>query len=150
MVVNFIFRAKKFSLCQGRKTLRSTIEEEYLCHIMLLFIYKGMKAIEETKKKNNYIYGNVLKLNKSHSWFEKFKKGNRNHKDGARKAQLPNLIDDILKAMVDSDLRQTINELSLQIGCLWSSVQNHLSRIGKLHRQRIWVSHGLTETVFNH
>ncbi|GFS95131.1 hypothetical protein NPIL_400391 [Nephila pilipes] len=41
---------------------------------------------------------------------------------------------DIQKAMGDSDLRQTIVELSLKFGCPWFAVQDHLHRIGQLYR----------------
>lgn len=34
------------------------------------------------------------------------------------------LNDDILKVIMDSDLRQTIKKLSLKIGCPWSTVQD--------------------------
>ncbi|GFS31788.1 hypothetical protein NPIL_410671 [Nephila pilipes] len=42
--------------------------------------------------------------------------------------------------MMNSDACQTIEELSLMIGCLWFTVQDHFSRFEKLYMQRIWVS----------
>ncbi|GFU07716.1 hypothetical protein NPIL_403761, partial [Nephila pilipes] len=47
--------------------------------------------------------------------------------------------------MVDSDPRQINEELSLKIGCPWSTAQDPLCHIGKLYWQGIWVPLGLTE-----
>ncbi|CAK9820142.1 Histone-lysine N-methyltransferase SETMAR, partial [Anthophora quadrimaculata] len=127
---------------------RPTIEEAHLRRCMLLLFDRGMKANEAVNKITD-TYGDVLKLNKCHRWFKKFKNGNRNLKDAARKGRPQKLDDDILKAMVDSDPRQTIEELSLKIGCPWSTVQDHLRRIGKLYRQGIWVPRELTETALD-
>ncbi|GFT70176.1 hypothetical protein NPIL_581511 [Nephila pilipes] len=55
------------------------------------------------------------------------------------------LDDDILKAIVDTNLRQTIEELSLKIGCPRSTVEDHLHRILKFSSQGIWVPHELSE-----
>ncbi|XP_014478527.1 PREDICTED: histone-lysine N-methyltransferase SETMAR-like, partial [Dinoponera quadriceps] len=72
-----------------------------------------------------------------------------NLEDVERKGRLQKLDDDILRAMVDSDLGQTIRELSLKIGCPWSTVQDHLHRMGKVYKQGIWVPHELTETALD-
>ncbi|XP_014487390.1 PREDICTED: histone-lysine N-methyltransferase SETMAR-like, partial [Dinoponera quadriceps] len=127
---------------------RPTIEEGYLRHCMLFLFDQGLKANEAVKKIND-IYGDVLKLNKCHRWFKKFKNENRNLEDVERKGRLQKLDDEILRAMVNSDPRQTIRELSLKIGCPWSTVQDHLHRIGKVYRQEIWVLHELTETALD-
>ncbi|XP_014473233.1 PREDICTED: histone-lysine N-methyltransferase SETMAR-like [Dinoponera quadriceps] len=103
----------------------------------------------EAVKKIKNTYGDVLKLNKCHRWFKKFKNGNSNLEDVERKRRPQKLDDDILRAMVDSDFHQTIRELSLKIGCPWSTVQDHLYRIKKVYRQEIWVPHELTETALD-
>ncbi|XP_014487685.1 PREDICTED: histone-lysine N-methyltransferase SETMAR-like [Dinoponera quadriceps] len=127
---------------------RPTVEEGHLRHCMLFLFDQGLKA-NEAVKKINHTYGDVLKLNKYHRWFKKFKNGNRSLEDVERKGRPQKLDDDILRAMVDSDPRQTIRELSLKIGCPWSTVQDHLHSIGKMYRQGIWVPHELTETTLD-
>ncbi|GFT46940.1 hypothetical protein NPIL_636941 [Nephila pilipes] len=72
---------------------------------------------------------------------QKFKNGNRNLKGAARKGWPLKLDDDIPKAILDSDRRETIEESSMKIGCPWSAVQDHFRRIGKLYKQGIWISH---------
>ncbi|GFU44369.1 hypothetical protein NPIL_50681, partial [Nephila pilipes] len=71
-----------------------------------------------------------------------------NLKDAVRKGRPQKLDGDILKSRVNSDPRQTIEELSLKIGCPWSTVQYHLLR-KKMYKQGIWVPHELTETALD-
>ncbi|GFT73612.1 histone-lysine N-methyltransferase SETMAR [Nephila pilipes] len=126
---------------------RLSIEEVYIRNCMLFLFDQGMKA-NETVKKITDTYRDVLKLNEYHGWLN----GNKNLKEAARKGRPQKLDDDILTVdilAVDSDTRQTIEELSLKIGCPWSAVQDHHRCIGKLFRQGIWVTNELTETAFN-
>lgn len=95
---------------------RPKIDEVHLRHCMMFLFDQGMKANEAVKQIND-TYGEILKLNKCHRWFKKFKKGNRSLKDLARKGRPQTLDNDVLKQLVESDPRQTIEELSLKIGC---------------------------------
>ncbi|XP_014482006.1 PREDICTED: histone-lysine N-methyltransferase SETMAR-like [Dinoponera quadriceps] len=115
----------------------------------MLFLFDQELKANEAVKKINDIYGEVLRLNQYHRWFKKFKHGNRTLEDVERKGRPQKLDDDILRAMVDSDPRQTIRELSLKIGYPWSTVQNHLHRIGKVYRQEIWVPYELTQMALD-
>ncbi|CAK9798727.1 hypothetical protein ANTPLA_LOCUS1746 [Anthophora plagiata] len=83
---------------------------------MLFLLDQGMKANEALKKITDS-YGDILiiKLNKCHRQFKQFRNGNRELKNVARKERPQKLDDDILKSMVESDPRQTIEELSLRI-----------------------------------
>ncbi|GFT71613.1 hypothetical protein NPIL_170311 [Nephila pilipes] len=51
--------------------------------------------------------------------------------------------------MMDSDLRQTIEEYSLKIGCIWCVFQNHFRCMEKMYRQGIRAHHKLIKTAFN-
>ncbi|GFT68378.1 histone-lysine N-methyltransferase SETMAR [Nephila pilipes] len=107
-----------------------------------------MKANEAVKKITD-TYGNVLKLNKRHGGFKKFKNGNRNLKDVAHKGGIQKLNDDILKWIVNLDRRQTTDKSSFKIGCPWSIVQDHFPRIGKLFRHGIYDPHEMTDTALD-
>ncbi len=47
--------------------------------------------------------------------------------------------------MVESDPRQTIEQLAEKLNSSWSCVQEHLQQIGKVNRQGVWVSHELSK-----
>ncbi|MGL5636946.1 MAG: hypothetical protein ACRDD0_08680 [Bacteroidales bacterium] len=122
------------------------IEETHLRGIMLFLFDQGKKAKEaigiicET-------YGPILTLDKCHRWFKKFKSGDRGLNNAPKSGRPSKLDDDILKSAVEADPRKTIKELSAELGCPWTTVKDHLKRIGKKHRQGLWVPHELSQTA---
>ena len=52
--------------------------------------------------------------------------------------------DELLKAAVEEDPRQTIRTLSQRLDAPWSTVQEHLKKIGKVYREGRWVPHELS------
>jgi histone-lysine N-methyltransferase SETMAR len=52
---------------------------------------------------------------------------------------------EVLRDLVESDPRQTLEEIADIIGCHYSTVQRHLNEIGKTNRCGIWVPHNLSD-----
>ena len=109
------------------------IDEGHIRHCMLLFFDHGLNA-SKTINAINEIYGEVLTARRYQFWFQKFKSGNRNLKYASKSGRPSKFDDDILKSLVESDPRLTIEELSQRLKFPWSAVQLHLKRIGKTNR----------------
>lgn len=99
---------------------RPTTKETHLRNFMLFLFDQGIKTNEAMKKITD-TYREIIKLNKCNWWFNQFKNGNKDIKVVTRKGRPLKLNDAILESMVTSDSRQTFEELSLKIGCPWST-----------------------------
>ncbi|CAK9820120.1 Histone-lysine N-methyltransferase SETMAR [Anthophora quadrimaculata] len=55
------------------------------------------------------------------------------------------LDNDMLRAEVEANPCQTIEELSNTLNQPWSTIQEHLQQIGKISRAGVWVPHNLSE-----
>lgn len=118
--------------------------EQHLRHCMLLFFDEGWTATKTTKKLTE-LYGAKLTPNRCQFWFRRFKSGDRSLVDEPRSGRPSKFDDDMLKAMVESDPRLSIEELSQKLVIPWSTVQEHMKKIGKVHRMGIWIPHALSE-----
>jgi histone-lysine N-methyltransferase SETMAR len=111
---------------------------------MLYEFRKGFKATEATKNICE-VYGDVLDVRKCQRWFSRFRSGNYDLSDGHRSGRPVELDNDLLRSVVESDPRQTIEQLAEKLNSSWSCVQEHLQQIGKVNRQGVWVPHELSE-----
>jgi [histone H3]-lysine36 N-dimethyltransferase SETMAR len=125
---------------------RPEIEETHLRYFMLFLFDKGLKSKEATQTICD-IYGDILDTRKCYRWFKKFKSGDRSLKDKPKTGRPLKIDDDTLNSLVESDPRKTIHELSQDLGCPRTTVQNHLKRLGKKNRQGVWVPHELSPTA---
>ena len=118
--------------------------KEHVRHCMLLFFDQGLNATKATEAITE-IYGQVLTVRRCQFWFKRFKSGNRDCRDAPKSGRPSNFDDNVLKSLVESDPRLTIEELSQKLACPWSTVQLHLKRIGKSNRMGIWTPHELSQ-----
>lgn len=114
------------------------VDEEHIRHCMLLFFDQGSRATKAARVINE-LYGDVLSKNKCQRWFKKFASGDRNLKNAPKSGRPSKLDDELLKSLVESDPQQSIEELSKKIGSPWSTVQEHLKRIGLVNRMGMWI-----------
>ena len=91
-----------------------------------------------------FVVVEVLKANKCQHWYRKFRSGNFDLPNDHCSKRPTNLDDNALKALVESDPCQTIQELSDKLHSSWSTVQEHLQKIGKVNRDCIWLHHQLS------
>jgi histone-lysine N-methyltransferase SETMAR len=118
-------------------------DETHIRHLMLYEFHKGNNATVATKNICE-VYGSVLKVRKCQQWFSRFRSGNVDLIDGQHTGRPVELDNDLLRAEVEADPRQTIQELADKLNSRYSTVQEHLQQIGKSYRQGQWVPHELS------
>ena len=112
---------------------------------MLFLFHQGKNAAEATRI-ICLTYSNVLNVNKCQYWFRRFILGDFNISDLYRSGRPSKFDNDALRLLVESDPRKTIQELSIDLGSSWSTVQRHLNSIGKVNRCGVWIPHKLSES----
>ncbi|CAG9578268.1 unnamed protein product, partial [Danaus chrysippus] len=108
-------------------------EEVHIRHCMLFEFRKGNNATVATKNICD-VYPNALDIRKCQRWFSKFKSGNFDLSDSYRSGRPSALDNDVLRAEVEANPCQTIEELSNSLNKPWSTIQEHLKQIGKVSR----------------
>lgn len=119
-------------------------EEVHIRHCMLFEFRKDSNATVATKNICD-VYPNALDVRKCQRWFSKFKSGNFDLSDSYRSGRPTTLDNDVLRAEVEANPCQTIEELSNSLNQPWSTIQEHLQQIGKVSRAGVWVPHNLSE-----
>ena len=119
-------------------------EEVHIRHCMLFEFHKGSNATVATKNICN-VYPSALDVRKCQRWFSKFKSGNFDLSDSYRSGRPTTLDNDMLRAEVEANPCQTIEELSNTLNQPCSTIQEHLQQIGKVSRAGVWVPHNLSE-----
>ncbi len=108
-------------------------DENHLRHCMLYEFRRGTKATVATSNIRE-VYGDVMSVRKCQYWFNKFWSGDLDLTDAPRSGRPVALDNDVLRAEVKSDPRQTIQELAAKLNAPWSTVKDHLHQIGKASR----------------
>ncbi|XP_046819195.1 histone-lysine N-methyltransferase SETMAR-like [Vespa crabro] len=122
----------------------SQIPEEHIRHCMLFEFRKSSNATVVTKNICD-VYLSALDIRKCQRWFSKFRSGNFDLSDSYRSGRPTTLDNDMLRAEVEANPCQTIEELSNTLNQPWSTIQEHLQQIGKISRAGVWVPHNLSE-----
>ncbi|XP_068620830.1 histone-lysine N-methyltransferase SETMAR-like [Battus philenor] len=91
--------------------MASQLPEEHIRHCMLFGFRKGNTATEATKNICD-IYPSALDVRKCQRWFSKFRSGNFDVTDSHRSGRLTTLDNDELRAGVEANPCQIIEELS--------------------------------------
>ena len=86
-------------------------EEAHIRHCMLFEFHKGSNATVATKNICD-VYPSALDVRKCQRWFSKFKSGNFDLFDSYRSGRPTTIDNDMLRAEVEANPCQTIEELS--------------------------------------
>lgn len=116
----------------------------HIRHCLLMEFHKKSKATEAHRNICD-LYGDVICIRQCQQWFSRFRSGDFDLQD-RKKSGRPSVLDNNdLKTLVESNPRQTIEEMARVLGCSWSTIQEHLLAIGKHCRAGKWVPHQLSE-----
>ncbi|KAL4709568.1 hypothetical protein ACJJTC_007299 [Scirpophaga incertulas] len=118
--------------------------KHYLRNLMLYEFHKKNSATVAAKNICD-VYGDKVSVRICQQWFKKFKAGNFCLEDEPRSGRPVKFDDDVLTQEIEANPELTIQELSDRLQCPWSTVQEHMKKIGKIWREGVWVPHNLTE-----
>lgn len=112
----------------------------------LLYEYRLDTPAAETHRRLCTAFGpNIISKTAVYDWFERFKAGDESLEDQPRSGRPPELDDNELRELVESNPRLTTRELASRLGCGQTTVVNHLAKIGKVPKWGTWVPHQLSE-----
>lgn len=121
------------------------VEEDHIRHVMLFQYNCGHNARTSTANINE-IYPDSLDVRKCQRWFNNFRRGNFDLQNAPKSGRPVQFDEDELRAVVEEDPTQTIEEISQRTNTSWASVQRHLKSIGKFQHSGKWVPYNLSDS----
>lgn len=113
---------------------------------VFLYEFKMGGNAAQTARNINRIFGEGTTSERSaQRWFQRFKDGDEDIQDKDGRGRRSSISNDDLKALVESDPRTTVREISCKVGVSAMTVSNHLRQIGKSKKLDKWIPHNLTE-----
>ena len=91
----------------------------------------------------------VIDIKTVQRWFQRFRSGNENVKNGPRGRPKPAVRDNELKNLIEQNPRTTVRKISLKLNTSHSTVSRHLKKIGKVKKMDRFVPHQLNESQRN-
>ncbi|KAG5311914.1 SETMR methyltransferase, partial [Pseudoatta argentina] len=120
-------------------------EKVHIRHVMLWEFKQGNSA-KGTAEKICSVYGEDLISDRTvRHWFAKFRFGDTTLKDGPRAGCPSDLDDNLLKAMLEQNPRQSTRDIAGRSNTSQSTVCRHLEKLGKVSKLGVWVPHNLSE-----
>ena len=114
--------------------------------VIILYEFKlGHNAAVATRNINEAFGDGTANERTTQRWFAKFRYGDMSLENEPRGRPEAAVDDDKLKALIESDTRQTVRELGEKLGVHNSTISRHLAAIGKVKKLDKWVPHELTE-----
>lgn len=118
--------------------------------VCILFEFKlGHNASTATRNINQAWGNGTLIERTTQRWFTKFRLGDESLEDEEGRGRPPAIDNDRLKTLVEENSRQTVRELSEELGVDAATVSRHLASIGKVKKLDKWVPHELNDSQKN-
>ena len=114
--------------------------------LRLLFLHEfklGNNASQTTANINRAWGEGITSDRTVRRWFQKFRSGDESLKDEEGRGRPSNLDNENLRAIVEQNPRQSVREMSRELGVSSSTVSDHLKQIGKVKKLDKWVPHEL-------
>ena len=87
----------------------------------------------------------TLSIRSAQHWFNRFKSSDLELND-SRHSGKPLQVDvDVLKQLIEEDPRLTTRFLVERLKCSHTTVETHLSELGKIRKYGVWISHKLSQ-----
>ena len=105
----------------------------------------GHKVGESRENLCRTIGQGKISIRSIHAWFSRFRNGDYKFDDKPRSGRPSELDVDELKALLERDPRSTTRCLAEQLKCSHTTIERHLSDLGKLWKYGLWIPHELTK-----
>ena len=101
-------------------------KNKYFRHIFLFYFRKG-KKVAKTRKEICEVYGvNCLTERTCQNLFKKFRSGDFSLKADQRSGRSSEVDDDIMKDIIESNRRTTVQEIVKQLNVSHTTIENHI------------------------
>lgn len=121
-------------------------DQKFRMRACIWYEFKQGKSAAESHRALSNVFGEeALSESQCREWFRRFRSGNESLEDHERGHRTQVIDDDELKAVIESDPRQTTRELAEHFGCAHSTIETHLQAIGKTNRCGKWMPHLLSD-----
>lgn len=112
----------------------------------LLFEFHLQHSAAEAQRRLCQAFGEgVLSRRTCSRWFKQFRSGDYNLVEDVRSGRPSTFDNDELRQLVESDPRLTTREMSSILGCTHTTIERHLTEIGKVSKLGSWVPHALSQ-----
>ncbi|CAF3763493.1 unnamed protein product [Rotaria socialis] len=119
--------------------------------VLLLHEFRlGRKATEAANNICSTMGEDILSIRTAQHWFNRFKNGNLELDDLHRPGKPLQVDVDLLKQLIEQDLRLTSRCLAEQLGCSHTAVEKHPNELGKKWRYGVWIPHELSPHQLQH
>ena len=104
----------------------------------------GRKATEATRNICGTIGKDVLSICAAQHWFHRSKNGNFELDDLSHTGRPLQMDMDLLKKLIDEDLRLTTRCLAERLGCSHITAETHLHKLDKTQKYAVWIPYKLS------
>ena len=102
------------------------------------------KATEASRTICSTMGEDMVSICTGQHWFNRFKSGNFELNDLQHSGRPLEVNIDVLKQLSEEDPRLTTRCLSERLGCSHTTVETHLSELGKMWKYGVWIPHELS------
>lgn len=114
--------------------------------LLLLHEFRlGHKATEASRNICGTMGQDMLSVRTAQHWFNRFKKGNIELDDSRHSGRPSEVNVDVLKQLIEEDPRLSTRCLAERLGCSHTTVETHLSELGKTWKYGVWIPHELSQ-----